>query len=572
MLFCLYFNFFFPSDCHAYLGHITRISGNLTNGGTITYYGSSMESYHNVILSNNISITGATLTEVGCTNSSSVIGQKVTKTLTCTNFNSGDTVYVILSNTSYPPVTYQPFGLKCKVDYPSVHSCYSINNVGHELSITGNNFATNTGSARVDIGNASTWGACTITVQQSDIVHWDTMNINFNLIQGTLSNGTNYIYITNSSGKRSDGFLIGIGTVSIENISNVGSTTTILGSGFRTKNPAEPVVFHNFDNGVNGSDLNTAKPNIGIGSSDYDWTFHNLGTSTVNPKYSNEQNPPNSVLTAKCHWEDGDQSVCSFGRAPIFSPASGTAYVYYKRYMVPSTDDIATCNIKQYYFFGNGFQLGTGTSDCPQGMILIPAGNSQWNWYTNYSDTFPLKYPVALKTFEETNNTWQTWESYLVVDDYTKNNGTVEVYLDGELLYWSHETNYGVRTGVFDDYRLGNMYGMLDADSEGEASCYFDNVYIDITQARVMVGNAPTFSASTRREIQIPTAWSSTEITFTVNQGSFANGEQAYLFVIDSDGNASAGYPVTFSNGQLASTATNTVINSNATLNNCTIN
>jgi len=41
------------------------------------------------------------------------------------------------------------------------------------------------------------------------------------------------------------------------------------------------------------------------------------------------------------------------------------------------------------------------------------------------------------------------------------------------------------------------------------------------------------------------TLWSDTEITATLRQGSFANGEQAYLYVFDANGNVNSdGYPI----------------------------
>ncbi len=70
-----------------------------------------------------------------------------------------------------------------------------------------------------------------------------------------------------------------------------------------------------------------------------------------------------------------------------------------------------------------------------------------------------------------------------------------------------------------------------------EGYVQMDDVYLSTTQARVEIGNAATWSSCTLREIQIPTAWSSSSITFTANQGSFANGATAYLYVVDENGN-----------------------------------
>lgn len=81
----------------------------------------------------------------------------------------------------------------------------------------------------------------------------------------------------------------------------------------------------------------------------------------------------------------------------------------------------------------------------------------------------------------------------------------------------------------------------------GAYPCWIDDTYFASSQARVEIGSGSTvFANCTHREIQIPTSWSDGSITFTVNQGSFGSTDNAYLFVIDSDGNASDGYPVTF--------------------------
>ena len=84
---------------------------------------------------------------------------------------------------------------------------------------------------------------------------------------------------------------------------------------------------------------------------------------------------------------------------------------------------------------------------------------------------------------------------------------------------------------------------------DGKFDLYVDNVYVDNTKARVEIGNASTWSSCTKREIQVPAVWSDNEITFNVNQGEFQNGESAFLFVVDENGNASDGYPITFNAG-----------------------
>lgn len=74
---------------------------------------------------------------------------------------------------------------------------------------------------------------------------------------------------------------------------------------------------------------------------------------------------------------------------------------------------------------------------------------------------------------------------------------------------------------------------------------YFADIYLDYSIARVILGNAATLSASTRREVQVPTAWSTSSISVSANLGAFADGSTAYLYVVDGSGRVnSAGLPV----------------------------
>jgi gamma-glutamyltranspeptidase len=98
------------------------------------------------------------------------------------------------------------------------------------------------------------------------------------------------------------------------------------------------------------------------------------------------------------------------------------------------------------------------------------------------------------------------------------------------------------------EMRIGHYQGVgMNLD------VYTDDTYIDTTRARVEIGNAPTWAQSNVREIQIPSAWSNSSITITINQGAFSNGDTVYLYVVDSNGNVNSnGYPVTI--GGISST------------------
>lgn len=88
---------------------------------------------------------------------------------------------------------------------------------------------------------------------------------------------------------------------------------------------------------------------------------------------------------------------------------------------------------------------------------------------------------------------------------------------------------------------------------------FTDDVYVatgDGARARVEIGNASTYTASTNLALITPTAWSDTSITATVRQGSFSDEESAYLYVVHADGTMNAnGYPVTIGSGAPAHAA-----------------
>jgi hypothetical protein len=71
-----------------------------------------------------------------------------------------------------------------------------------------------------------------------------------------------------------------------------------------------------------------------------------------------------------------------------------------------------------------------------------------------------------------------------------------------------------------------------------------DDVYVDTTWQRVMIGDSPQFLSCTVREIQIPTAWSDGSISVIANLKAFPANKNKYLFVVDRAGNASPGFPL----------------------------
>lgn len=161
-------------------------------------------------------------------------------------------------------------------------------------------------------------------------------------------------------------------------------------------------------------------------------------------------------------------------------------------------------------------------------------------------------------------NQWRTDEIWMKSNsDNDLADGIVEYYANGNqqksfvrVAYVPYETYNGTRSwkmrssGTLDLVQLYPVH-QVKAETPGyntewyinnRATGWADNIYLDTTWARVMIGDNPVFENCTLREPQIPSAWSSTSITVTINTGEFTPGKQIYFFVVDQDGNPSPGF------------------------------
>jgi hypothetical protein len=210
------------------------------------------------------------------------------------------------------------------------------------------------------------------------------------------------------------------------------------------------------------------------------------------------------------------------------------------------------------------------------------------NRYKSYSTDVNLKslevngaeYGLADLIYNDSSAQWVTQgispSSYFYIQGGSAPN---DQWLTEELVVQSSASN-GVQPAVFRWCRNGTTctnVGDFEADNialrddnnlmhrvaiayHGDYNCggacptmgpeRFDNLYLDNTWSRVMIGNANTFAASTQREIQVPTAWANGSITVSFNPGRFTAGQTAYLYVIDSNNVVNAtGYSITIGGG-----------------------
>lgn len=126
---------------------------------------------------------------------------------------------------------------------------------------------------------------------------------------------------------------------------------------------------------------------------------------------------------------------------------------------------------------------------------------------------------------------WNRLEYWYVMDQAP--NGLIQSWLN--LTQDSLESGVttlasGVSQSIF-NFLLPFYFG-----NGGSGLGWYNDVYISDTRARVEIGNASTWAGCTKREIQNPSAWSDTSITFTVNKGTLAAGTN-YLYTVDSSDN-----------------------------------
>jgi hypothetical protein len=102
-----------------------------------------------------------------------------------------------------------------------------------------------------------------------------------------------------------------------------------------------------------------------------------------------------------------------------------------------------------------------------------------------------------------------------------------------------------------DDYSLVELGAWSRVHPTVVAKFIFDDFYLATgagCRARVEIGDNPSYASCTNLAICTPTNWGDSSVTATVRTGGFADGT-AYLFVVDANGDASAGEEITIGEG-----------------------
>lgn len=286
-------------------------------------------------------------------------------------------------------------------------------------------------------------------------------------------------------------------------------SVTITGIDFGVKSPAAPYRWDDFDHGELGTKV--------IG-------WQTAAPASKQPQYSIAKVRVPSHQSVFQDYTDGNY-LCALliYPLPVFQKMYITGWWYNEVGGAPST------NLKILNFTG-----GTGYEHValPQTRTdMYPVNPSGHLYAATSANNVTHNYDLGGNPH---SGEWMRLERYVDVGTPGQSNGTT--WIKRNLLNWASLTNVPL-------YSVGDAYTMLLIthffDTTGDPvpwmRSYWDELYIDITPARVELGNASTWDACTVREIQIPSAWDQSNITFTVNQGSLTLGQFAYVYVVNAN-------------------------------------
>ena len=308
----------------------------------------------------------------------------------------------------------------------------------------------------------------------------------------------------------------------------------IIGSGFGQKIPATPLRYLDFEDGVTGQEV----PNNESGGGLYIDGSNQIVYDDTHQRFPGAQNLQQNFNNGK--W---GQIVGLIEEDTIAS-----SKLYMHGYWRIETHGAVSRNAK-FLNLGREYNPGTWQS-------RVDADNNPCNDSATMVMTMWPGCPAGDNhvVYINDNNQWQkilgndgNWhriESYIDLHAAYRN-----LYVDSELMGENSTTDMtdGCADASIGYVFFGYYYSLSDCTPAPSAERWWDEIYVDTTQARIEICDSAEWSTKSHCEIQIPTSWSATEITFTANQGSFANGSTVYLFVVDSDGNPNAtGYEFQF--------------------------
>lgn len=296
-----------------------------------------------------------------------------------------------------------------------------------------------------------------------------------------------------------------------------GQSVTITGTGFGTKSTAAPVKYDDFEDGAVGNDL--------IAESSGGWE-----TPTGDVLYSTTKV---RLTGTKSAYQNFTNTYSRYIRATPTTFGT-TDSLYFSGWFNFTTSGAPSRNVKILNF---------GSAAGWQSRLDVYPNTGSGHLYASVgcstSSSYTQDWSVTSAKVLKDDGLWHRLEGWLSLAD----GGYREVSLDGVKL----GSISGFMSGSCNiSYMLVGHYFSRDTGTptpSGER--YWDELYVDTVQSRVEICPGASWSNRGACEIQLPTAWANTSVTATVKTGTLTSGSTAYLYVVDSAGDANtAGLPV----------------------------
>lgn len=281
---------------------------------------------------------------------------------------------------------------------------------------------------------------------------------------------------------------------------------TIQGAGFGTKSPAAPYVWADFESSINPS----------AGGLQSSWSQVQSLVWTKGEGWAGSG-------CAKA--SDGDGTYTLRSDYDAWTRDGQTLYIHKKQRRNFLINDISQ-NWKVW-------RMWTSSNAYPDIYIAENNGRVFVENVSSGDSGFFGSFPI-------TTTNWVTTEIIFRASTIDQKNGFLQFRHDGRTVA---EGAVQTRSSAWPDYMTLNyvfheVLANVNLWSPGWSSnnrVWVDDVYVDTTWSRVMIGNAPTFRGSTHFEIQLPISWSQNSVSIIAHTGTFSKGSRAYVYVFDKD-------------------------------------
>lgn len=297
-----------------------------------------------------------------------------------------------------------------------------------------------------------------------------------------------------------------------------GGAITVKGVNFGPGS-ASPVLWDDFEGGSDGNVL-AATPKIGS------W----VPNSNAVPTYTNLTSHSGALALQANRTSTFTSS--NFASALPDSPDFYVSFWFNYNYSASTTG-----HIELFHFFSDPVIT---SPEVLSGANVLGAGVEDW-YSTFFLENTGRFQKTAYPANGPSQNVWHHFEALARQSAVGVSDGLVRFSIDGVNVYDQTSSITREKPGR---WQWASFFEVM-ANFAGVSGSYIDDTFINTTWARVEIGDAPTYAASTHREIQVTSSWSNTNIAIpTVHWGSFAPGVTAYVYVINAGNVNSNGFPI----------------------------